>query len=336
MHRNSIVLACLLVSAAAPALSQSGYYRQPAPAPQVPPPAATPAATPEVAASVRPSAGALKPIIALQKAYASKDPAAIASALAAAKAAAATKEDRYVIGQLQLRAALAANDNAETGAAIELVAGSGYLPAGKAAELYMAYGNGLSEKKQYAEAAAAFERGLALDPNNLGLLGNLGEARFAQGRKAEAIPYFQKLIAATIATGVKPSEPVYKRAVSIANEAKLPVSVELASSWVVAYPSPVSWSNAIALYQNVNKPDVEGSLNLLRLLRATGAMSSPAHYSLYSTAAADQGNYVEAQAVIDEGLAKNVFTASSPVIKDVIAGLKAKQKATAADLETAS
>jgi tetratricopeptide (TPR) repeat protein len=144
------------------------------------------------------------------------------------------------------------------------------------------------------------------------------------------------MISATTATGAKPPENIYKRAVMIANQAKLPVAVELGRAWVAAYPSRESWSNAIGLYQNLNKPDVAATLDLLRLMRAVGAMSSPEHYSLYSTVAADRGIYAEAQAVVDEGLAKNAFTASSPVIKDVIAGLKAKAKPTAADLETAT
>ncbi len=333
MHKISIVLACLLATSAAPALSQSAYARKPDPAPEAPPAAGAPAAA---AGQVRPSSGALKPIIALQKAYKANDPAAIATALAAAKAAGKTKEDLYIIGQLQLTAALAANDSSATGAAIADIAGSAFLPGTKVADLYLAYGNGLSEKKQYAEAAAAFERGLAADPANLALLGNLGEARFAQGRPAEAVPQFQKLIAATLAAGAKPVENIYTRAVSVANDAKLPVAAELGRAWVAAYPGPDSWRNSIALYQNANRPDVAGTLDLLRLMRATGAMSTTSHYSLYSTAAADQGNYGEAQAVIDEGLAKNVFTASTPLIKDVIVGLKSKAKPTAADLATAT
>ena len=165
MHRISIALACLLATCAAPALSQGKYAHRPQEAPKAPKPGTPEAAA--AAAQVRPSSGALKPIVALQKAYKAKDPAAIASALAAANAAATTKEDRYIIGQLQLTAAVEANDHNATGAAINVIAGSGYLPAAKVADLYIAHGNGFSERKQHAEAAAAFERGLALDPSNL-------------------------------------------------------------------------------------------------------------------------------------------------------------------------
>ena len=332
--KTTAALFALLAATASPALAQYGSSVPPAskPAPAAQGEAREQAATP----GVRASAKALKPIIALQKAYQAKDAAAVGPALAAAQAAASTKEDHYLIGQLQLAAAIAANDAAATGAAIDAIARSGFLPPSRAAELYTAHGNGFSGRKQHAEAAAAFERGLALDPGNLALLGNLAEAKYAQGRAAEAVPYLQRLIAATIATGAKPSENVYKRAVSIANEAKLPVAVEIGRAWVTAYPSGESWRNAIGLYQNFTKPDVAQTLDLFRLLRAAGALSTAADYSLYSTVAADRTNYGEAQSVIDEGLAKNAFTASSPVIKDVIAGLKSKAIPTAADLETAT
>lgn len=340
MKPTSALVMILLSASAAPALAQ---YPSPPPPPQTrtPQPSVAPKADgaaeeKPAEAGARPSKKALKAIIALQNAYQEDDEAAVAPALAAAKAAATTVEDHYVIGQIQLTAAIAANDRAAIGAAIETIAASKYLPGPKVAELFIAHGNGLSETKQYAEAAAAFERGLAFDPSNLALLGNLGEARFAQGRPAEAVQQLQKLIAATIATGAKPAENVYKRAVSIANDAKLPVTAELARSWVAAYPSPDSWRNAIAIYQNLNRPDVEGTLNLLRLMRAAGALSRSADYSLYASAAAEQGNFTEAQAVIDEGLAKNAFTPSSPVLKDIIAGLKSKSIPTAADLDAAS
>ena len=281
---------------------------------------------------IRPSKGALKQIVALQQAYQSKDAAAIAGALAAAKSAASTKEDQYLIGKIQLNAAIEANDSALTEVAIETMGRSGILPAPKVAELYVAHGNAFSRRQQHAEAAAAFERGLALDPGNFALLGNLAEAKYSQGRPAEAVPYLQRLIAATAATGAKPAENVYKRAFVVANEAKVPAVVEIGRAWVSAYPNPESWRNAIAIYQNVNKPDVTATLDLLRLLRAVGALSSVTHYSLYSTAAADRALYGEAHAVIDEGLAKNVITPSTPVINDVIAGLKTKPRGNVEDL----
>src|SRR3954452_15509032 len=73
-----------------------------------------PAASANKLATVRPSKNALKPIVDLQTAVNKNDVATIPAKIAAAQAVATTKEDHYVIGQLQLKAALAANDNGAT------------------------------------------------------------------------------------------------------------------------------------------------------------------------------------------------------------------------------
>ena len=69
-------------------------------------------------AGVKPSAKALKALIELQKAVDANDTANIPAKIAAAQAVASTKEDRYLIGQMELKAAVAAKDNAGMTAAI--------------------------------------------------------------------------------------------------------------------------------------------------------------------------------------------------------------------------
>ena len=339
MKPTPALLALFLVASAAPVLAQYGSAPPPAP-PRIPQPTMPQKDGEEEAkpadSGVRPSKGALKPIVELQKAIQANDAAAYATALAAAKAAATTKEDRYLIGRLQLNKAFAEKDTVGMKSAIDDIAGAGILDNPTVAKLYTGLGSSLYSAKQFDQAAAALERALALDPANLDTMTSYAEARFAQGRKAEAVPLLQKVVATRIAAGQKPPETLYKRLFDIAYDSKLPSSVELGRQWAAAYPNAISWRNALAVYQNVNKPGVEEVLNLLRLMRATGALSNSADFSLYATAAADQGNYVEAQAVIDDGLAKQAINPSDRLIKEIIDGLKAKPKATAADLETAT
>jgi tetratricopeptide (TPR) repeat protein len=111
--------------------------------------------------------------------------------------------------------------------------------------------------------------------------------------------------------------------------------VQLGRDWVAAYPSPSSWHNAVAIYRNVNHPDTEGTLDLLRLLQASGSLSTPGDYELFVEGAADQMNYNEAQAVLDAGIAAHVVDPSTSQVKDMLSVLKVKPKATAADLEAA-
>ncbi len=286
--------------------------------------------------SVKPSKKAVKAIIDLQTAVNANDTANIPAKVAAAQAVAETKEDRYLIGQMQLKAALASKDNAALAAAIDAVAKSGIASQSDVARLYMALGSTYYNAKQFDQAAAAFERGMALNPNDTDLLLNLGETRFAQGRKQDAITIFQRAIQVRTTAGQKPEEALYKRTLAIAYDAHLPNVPELGRQWVAAYPSAQSWRDAIAVYRNTAKPDVEGTLDLLRLMQATGALSQPADYSLFATAAADQNNFNEAQKVIDAGVAAKHIDSNSALFRDIVSGLKAKPKATVADLAEAT
>ena len=336
--------ATVALGLALPAASASAQYQQGAVTPPQPPRVTNPQAEPQQqqpteaqpASGVKPSKKAVKAIIELQTAVNANDAANIPAKVAAAQAVAETKEDHYLIAQMQLKAALAAKDNAGLAAAIDAVAKSGYASTPDVARLYMALGSTYYNAKQFDQAAAAFERGSTLNPNDTDLLLNLGETRFAQGRKQEAITIFQRAIQVRTAAGQKPEEALYRRTVAIAYDAKLPNAGELGRQWVAAYPSPQSWRDAIAVYRNTSKPDVEGTLDLLRLMQATGALSQPADYSLFATAAADQSNFNEAQAVIDAGIAAKHVDANSPLFRDIVSGLKAKPKATAADLATAT
>jgi tetratricopeptide (TPR) repeat protein len=341
MKPTSLSLALFLSATATPALAQYGSSAPPT-QPRIPQPTVQQKEGEEQPANqatdsgARPSKGAQKAIVALQQAITTNDAAAYPAALAAAKAAATTNQDRYIIARLQLNKAFADKDNVSMKTAIDEIAAAQVLDNATVANLYTGLGSALYSAKQFDQAAAAFERGLALDPNNVDSMTNLAESRFAMGRKAEAVPLLQKVVATRVAAGQKPAEALYRRMFEIAYDSKLPNSVEIGRQWVAAYPNATSWRNALAVYQNVNKPGVEEVLNLLRLMRATGALSNPADFSLYATAAADQGNYVEAQAVIDEGLSKSAINANDRLIKEIIDGLKGKPKATAADLAVAT
>ena len=190
--------------------------------------------------------------------------------------------------------------------------------------------------KDYARAAQLFQRSAGLNPRSAEPLKLLAEAQNAQGQRAEAAATLSKALQLSAAAGQKPGEDLYKRAVGMAYEAKSPIAVELGRQWVAAYPNAESWKNSIAIYRNMNQLGVGPTLDLLRLMRAAGALTSAGDYSLYATAAAEQGNFAEAQSVIDQGIAAKVVNPSSPNFRDIVNGLKAKPKATEADLVAAA
>lgn len=339
MKFTTTALALVLATTAAPAFAQ---YMPPPPPRNPTGTAVQPQSQDEeqpqakISGSVNPSGKARKALIELQKAVDANDVANIPAKLAAAQAVASTKEDRYLIGQMRLKAAINAKDNAAMAAAVDAIAASGYQSPVEVAKLYMALGTTLYNAKQFDPAGVALEHAVQLDPNNGEYLLNLGETRFAQGRKADAVAVFQRAIQAKLKAGQKPEEALYKRALGIAYDNKLPNALELSREWVAAYPSPESWRNSIAIYRNQSHQDVEGTLDLLRLMQVTGAMTTPGDYAIFAESSADQSNFNEAQAVIDAGIAAGTVKASSPEFRDIIAALKTKPKATAADLEAAA
>ena len=105
---TALALVSGLMAVPAAAQYESSAPRQTAPAPVPQQPA-------QAQPKITPSSKAIKAIIDLQAAVNKNDYASVPAKVAAAQAVASTKEDKYLIGQLQLKAALAAKDNAGMG-----------------------------------------------------------------------------------------------------------------------------------------------------------------------------------------------------------------------------
>lgn len=334
---SSSAIALVLALSAAPAAAQ---YTPGAPnntmsgnTPQGPQPtAATPDQPQAGQPQIKLSSKAGKAIVELQKAVNANDVANIPAKLAAAQALAQNSDDRYAIGQLQLKAALAAKDNNAAVTAVDAIAASGFLQGPKVAELYNALGVQFYNAKNYPQAAALFQKASALDPQSPEPLKLLAEARNAQGQRAEGAAALLRALQLSSASGKKPEESLYKRAVGMAYEARSPSAVELGRQWLAAYPGPDSWHNSLAIYRNLNNPDPSLALDLLRLARATDSMVGTGDYRTYAFEAANQGNFGEAKALIAEGLASGKLKAGDPIVQEIQGVLKGKAAPTAAEL----
>jgi tetratricopeptide (TPR) repeat protein len=334
---TTTALALVMAATAVPAAAQ---YEAPPPPPreQATPPepqqSNDKAQAPHRLPDIQPSKKALKALVELQDAVNKNDVANIPAKLAAAQAVAQTKEDHYLTAQLQLKAALAAKDNDAIAAAIDAVVASGYNNAATNTELYTSLAAVYFNNKQYAEAAAAFQKAVTVDPHNWHAAALIGESYFAMGDKEKAIGAFQRAIQASVGATTKADESLYRRALAIAYDAKSPVALDFAHAWVVAYPSPASWNDAVAIYRNYNLSDVEATIDLLRLKLAMNLLT-PGEYGLLARSWADQLTYAQAQSVLDAGVAAKKVDLSSLELRDVVASLKAKPKPAAADLGAA-
>ena len=147
------------------------------------------------------SARAKGAIGALQKAVNANDKAKIPALLAAVQAAAQTNEDRWFIGELQLKAAIAANDRTAMTNAVDAIVATGIPTPQRASQLYKAIASDLYNAKQYAAAAALFEKASKADPADTEALTLLGQSMLFGGRPADAVAVMQHAIQANSTGG---------------------------------------------------------------------------------------------------------------------------------------
>ncbi len=316
----ALAVAAGSLAMATPALAQA----QPAPA------AAAPRYEPKISSSAR------KEIVDLQTAVNAKDTANIPAKIAAAQAKAKTKDDRYVIAQLQLKAAVDANDTAASIAGLEAVLASDALPAADTAPLYNSLGKLHYNAKAYDKAGTAMERLLQLEPNNVEATVMLGEIRNGQGRTAEAITLIQKAIATRTAAGQKPDESWYKRTVALAFNAKLPNSSALAREWVGAYPSPKNWREAIRVFQLTSRNEDSALIDSMRLAQATGGLSGESDYFRFANALVTKGYPGEAKAVLEQGFAAKSIDKNKPTFSQIYALASTRSEGDRASLDASA
>jgi Flp pilus assembly protein TadD len=338
------LVASTALSTAAVAQREGGY-RAPAAPPQTPQPrgeqeqskASKGGATVMIGSKkVSLSAEFAKTYNELAKALEANASADVSAQVTAAHAAAKSPEEHYLAYQLQLKAAMGAKNEAEMGKAVAGMLSTGVAPAELQGPLHLANGKVKYNQKQYAEAAAEFQKVLQLDPANAEAKNLLTQTQLNSASPADAVAMLQKSIAEQSAGGAKAPEALYKRALSAAYKAKLPAAVDISRQWVADYPTPANWSDAIRIYRNFHELDDAATLDLLRLARAAGALNGEADYDRYAYAALMKGYPGEAKTVLEEGIKAGVVNPEKSPFKEEIAQAKTKSAGEEASLDSSA
>ena len=338
------LVASTALSTAAVAQREGGY-RAPAAPPQTPQPrgeqeqskASKGGATVMIGSKkVSLSAEFAKTYNELAKALEANASADVSAQVAAAHAAAKSPEEHYLAYQLQLKAAMGAKNETEMGKAVAGMLSTGVAPAELQGPLHLANGKVKYNQKQYAEAAAEFQKVLQLDPANAEAKNLFTQTQLNSASPADAVAMLQKSIAEQSAGGAKAPEALYKRALSAAYKAKLPAAVDISRQWVADYPTPANWSDAIRIYRNFHELDDAATLDLLRLARAAGALNGEADYDRYAYAALMKGYPGEAKTVLEEGIKAGVVNPEKSPFKEEIAQAKTKSAGEEASLDSSA
>jgi Flp pilus assembly protein TadD len=210
------------------------------------------------------------------------------------------------------------------------------LDQGQMSNAYLNLGKTRYNLKQFPQAIAAFEKVQQLEPGNQEIIPLLAQARSIGGNPADAVATLRQAIAQQSANGAKAPEDLYKRTISVAYKAKLPVTAEISRQWVAAYPTAANWSDAIRIYRNLNNTDEAATLDLFRLTRAAKAMKDDGDYDRYAYLALSKGYPGEAKLVLEEGAAAKLVDLSKSPFKEEMEQAKAKSAGEAATLGAAA
>jgi len=281
----------------------------------------------------------VQPILAkAQKAQQSEDQQGALAFLDEADAVAdKNADDAYMIAMMRLNSAIALKDNALLEKSLQGALDTGRIDPEEAVKFHRNLGALALQRNDFGKALAEFDQVLAADPSDTQLMVEVAELERRQGQDQKAIATINKAIAAKAAAGEKADESWYRRVLAIAYDKSLAPEVAAGSeALLAAYPSATNWRDALVIYREASKVDDQANLDVMRLMRANGALTGERDYVEYAQTAILGGFPGEAKEVLDEGIAQGALQASTPAVKEMLDSVNSKvasDKASLAGLE---
>ncbi|RVT94351.1 hypothetical protein [Sphingomonas crocodyli] len=231
----------------------------------------------------------------------------------AARAAATTEDEKFIVGQIQLNIGIMAQDNAKVCLGVDEMLATSKTSAEDKPKLASQQGHCAYEAKNYPKAEQAYAAAIASGPVAQDVYARLADAQFRDGKTVEAVATLQKVIADEAAAGKSVPSDWYARGADMASRAKAaPQFVDISSAWLAAYPVKQNWHDSVMIYRQMSNPSGDADLDLLRLLRASGAMPLAAASAYTDYAIAVYLKYPnEAVTVLKEGIAAGKLNPTS-------------------------
>jgi len=234
------------------------------------------------------------------------------AALPAAQAGVQSPYGRYIVGQLILEIGRGTQNQQIQQQAVDAMLASGGAPADVVPQLLAAQAGFALQARNFAAAEAPLARLVELNPNDADRIGQLAAVKVQLNKRPEALTLYRRAIQLGEANGGHAAEPLYRQSLAIAYEARSTApALELARTLVTHYPTPENWRAALGVYRDLAGQSGAAELDIGRLMRAAGVLSSERDYYEYAQAANRAGLPGEVKSVVEEGLSRNVFQASA-------------------------
>jgi hypothetical protein len=311
--------AVLMLGAAAPALAQSQTY-------QTAPPRVTPVPAAPTAAPAQPERNynlnraertAMQPLLVAVQA---SDWPAAQTALPAAVAAARGNDAKYLIGQIRLRIGIGTSDRQLQAQGVDDMIASGGAQPNEMRALYenqLAFATAAGDTAKAARATAQLD---ALNPNDPNRFVRQAAIRASANDAPGAIALYRQAIQLQTTNGQPIPVEWRQRMAALAYGARLPETASVMREWLAVAPSTALWHDSLAIYAEfIGANDNALTLDVYRLVRAAGAMSSERDFIVLAQAASDVRAFGEIKAVLEEGFARNLITANAALMRERIA-----------------
>ena len=262
-------------------------------------------------------------LLPVQTAITAKDWATAQAALPAAVAAAQGADARYAVGRFQLEIGLGLNNEAMQAQGIDNLIGSGQVPASELPVLYRNQGSLANKAGNKAKAETAYAKVVELTPNDPEALINLAQVKNDQKKAREAVQLLSRAIDLKKATGATVDESWYKYALKLAFDGRADPalrqsSMALSRQLVAAYPTKENWRDALLIFRDTSSLDSAAELDVLRFMRASGALAGERDWYDLADGLYRAGNYGEAKAVLDDGVAKRMIDPKKAAFAELI------------------
>jgi tetratricopeptide (TPR) repeat protein len=241
-----------------------------------------------------------------------------------------TAYDDYIIHYMQMPAFAAQGNYAETANSIEAIIDSQYLPANMKPQLLRTLMSIDYQQKDYDKAISYGQRALAAGDLSSDTPLIIAQAYYLTNKYKEALAGMEAIVARDEQAGRKPAEKslnlVWSCALKLKDDAAAARAVE---KLILHYPKPDYWRNAMAGVLANKTTDDRLLLMTYRLMAQVGILSRGADFTEMAQIALDQGNPGEAQSILEQAFAKNLYT--DPHDKERSQRLLDKVKRSAAD-----
>lgn len=220
-------------------------------------------------------------------------------------AAIENEDDRNIAGNFALQIGSNTSNPAFQRRGLEMMLQSGKVEPARIGQFNYFVGTLAYQADDFAAARTALTAALAAGYTQDDPRGIIVESYLKQGQIGATLDYIDTVIA----SGVAPDENWFLRTLQDSYEAGLEAeSLRTSTMLVKSFPTTENWMKSLQVINELVELDEQAQLDLLRLMRATGAMTQRNEFVRYIENADPRIMSNEVLAVLAEGLAAEHFT----------------------------